>query len=85
MTFLQVFNQNSFVFISGFALAVAAVMLLARKARRAWLVWGVCVIAAVIGWFALRTTDGLQLNTVADYEATLRSGKPTLVEFYSNY
>ena len=85
MTFLQVFNQNSFVFISGFALAVAAVMLLVRRARRAWLVWGVCAVAAVIGWFTLRTTDGLQLNTAADYEAALRSGKPTLVEFYSNY
>ena len=85
MTFLQVFNQNSFVFISSFMLAVAAVVLLVCKARRAWLVWGALVVAAVIGWFALRTTDGLQLNTVADYEAALRSSKPTLVEFYSNY
>ena len=85
MTFLQVFNQNSFVFISGFALAVAAVMLLVRRARRAWLVWGALVVTAVIGWYALRTTNDLQLNTVADYEATLRSGQPTLIEFYSNY
>ncbi len=85
MTLLQVFNQNSFVFISGFVLATAAVMLIVRKARRAWLVWGACVVAAVIGWFALRTTDGLQLNSVADYEAALRAGRPTLIEFYSNY
>ncbi len=85
MSLTQVFNQNSFVFIGGFALVVAAVVLLVRKARRAWLVWGACVIAAVIGWFALRTTDGLQLSTAADYEAALRAGKPTLIEFYSNY
>ncbi len=81
----QVVNQNSFVFFSGFGLLIAAVILLARKARRAWLVWGVLALAAVGGWYALRTTDGLQLNTVADYEAALRSGRPTLVEFYSNY
>lgn len=85
MSLFQIFNQNSFVFISGFALAVAALVLFVRKAHRAWLVWGACVVAAVAGWFALRTTDGLQLNTVADYEATLQAGRPTLVEFYSNY
>jgi hypothetical protein len=85
MTLFQVFNQNSFVFISGFALAIAALVLFVRKARRAWLVWGACVVAAVIGWFALRTTDGLQLSSVADYEAALRAGRPTLIEFYSNY
>ena len=85
MSLGQVVNQNSFVFFSGFVLAVAALVLFARKARRAWLVWGALVIAAVTGWFALRTTDGLQLNTAADYEAALRTGRPTLVEFYSNY
>lgn len=85
MSLGQVFNQNSFVFISGLTLAVAALVLLMRKARRAWLGWGACVVAVVIGWFALRTTDGLQLNSVADYEAALRAGRPTLIEFYSNY
>lgn len=85
MTLFQTFNQNSFVVSSGFVLVVIAAILLVRKARRAWLVWGACVVAAAIGWFALRTTDGLQLNSVADYEAALRSGKPTLIEFYSNY
>ncbi len=85
MSLTQVFNQNSFVFISGLALAIAALLLLVRKARRAWLVWGALVVAAVIGWYALRTTDGLQLNSAADYEAALRSGQPTLIEFYSNY
>ena len=85
MTLTQIFNQNSFVVICGFTLAVAAVVLLLRTARRAWLVWGLCVVATLIGWYALRTTDGLQLNTVAEYEAALRAGRPTLIEFYSNY
>ncbi len=85
MTLFQVFNQNSFLFISGFVLAIAALILLVRKARRGWLVWGVLLMAAVIGWTALRTTDGLQLNSAADYEAALHAGRPTLIEFYSNY
>lgn len=85
MSLGQVINQNSFVFISGFGLLIAALLLLARKARRGWLIWGALAISAVAGWYALRTTDGLQLNTLADYEAALRTGRPTLVEFYSNY
>ncbi len=85
MTLFQVFNQNSFLFISGFGLIIVALILLVRKARRGWLVWGALLIAAIIGWTALRTTDGLQLNSAADYEAALRTGRPTLIEFYSNY
>jgi hypothetical protein len=85
VTLFQVFNQNSFLFISGFGLAIVALILLVRKARRGWLVWGALLIATVIGWIALRTTDGLQLNSAADYEAALRTGRPTLIEFYSNY
>jgi len=85
MTLFQVLNQNSFVIISGLGLIIAALMLLARKARRGWLIWGALALASVIGWAALRTTDGLQLNSAADYEAALRAGRPTLIEFYSNY
>jgi hypothetical protein len=85
MTLPQFFNVNSFILISAALLVVVAIVLLMRRARRGWLAWGALVIAAAIGWFALRTTDGLQLNTVADYEAALRSGQPTLIEFYSNY
>ncbi len=62
MTLFQTFNQNSFVVSSGVVLVVAALLLLARKARRAWLVWEACAGAAAMGWFALRTTDGLHLE-----------------------
>ena len=85
MSLFQVFNQNSFVFISGTLLIIATIVLVKRRARRGWIVWGALAIAAAIGWYALRTTDSLQLNTVADYEAVLRSGQPTLIEYYSNY
>jgi hypothetical protein len=85
MSLVQVFNQNSFVFISGSMLIVLAAVLMFRRARRGWIVWGALVVAAAIGWYTLRTTNGLQLNTLADYDAALRSGQPTLIEFYSNY
>lgn len=85
MTLFQFFNQHSFLMISGVVLSITAIVLVARQARRGWLMWGALVIAAVIGWAALRTTDSLPLNSAADYEAALRSGRPTLIEFYSNY
>jgi hypothetical protein len=85
MSLFQVFNQNSFVFIGGTLLVILAVVCVTRRARRGWIVWGALLVAAAIGWYALRTTDGLQLNSVADYEAALRAGQPTLIEFYSNY
>jgi hypothetical protein len=40
---------------------------------------------ALIGWLALRTGEGAPFKSVEEYEATLRAGQPTLVEFYSDY
>lgn len=85
MTLLQVFNQHSFLMISTSVLIIFAPGLLFRRARRGWLAWGALVAAAAIGWLTLRTGEGLQLNSVAEYEAAIRSGQSTLVEFYSNY
>lgn len=85
MTVFQFFNQHSFVISSGVLLASGALALRRRRARRGWLGWGAVVVAATIGWLTLRTTTGVPLNTVADYEAALRAGQPTLIEFYSNY
>lgn len=42
------------------------------------------VIGALgIAWLMLRT-PGTELTSVADFDARLRSGQPTLIEFYSN-
>jgi hypothetical protein len=62
-----------------------AIALLRRHARRAWLIWFGVVVVAFAGWFLLRTGEGAQFNSVEDYEAALRTGQPTLVEFYSDY
>ena len=85
MTLFQFFNQHSYLLISAIVLGVVAIALFRRHARRAWLIWLSLVIVAVAGWFALRTGEGTQFNSVDDYETALRSGQPTLVEFYSDY
>jgi 4-amino-4-deoxy-L-arabinose transferase-like glycosyltransferase len=85
MTILQFFNQHSYLLICAIVLGVVAIALFRRHARRAWLIWLGVLAVAVAGWFALRTGSGTQLNSVEDYEAALRAGQPTLVEFYSDY
>jgi len=85
MSVLQFFNQHSFLVIGAAALIIVALGLLARRARRGWLIWGALALVTAVGWYTLRTTNGLRVSTVADYEAAIRSGQPTLIEFYSNY
>jgi hypothetical protein len=90
MTVFQFFNQHSYLLISAIVLGVAAIALFRRRApraraRRAWLIWLGVLAVAIVGWFALRTGEGVSFNSVADYEAALRTGQPTLVEFYSDY
>jgi protein-S-isoprenylcysteine O-methyltransferase Ste14 len=85
MTIFQFFNQHSFLLISAIVLGVAAIALFRRHARRAWLIWFGVLIVVIAGWFALRTGEGMRFNSAEDYEAALRTGRPTLVEFYSDY
>lgn len=85
MTLLQFFNQHSYLLISAFVLGLVALALLRRHARRAWLIWVSLLALAIVGWFALHTGEGTPFNSVEDYEAALRTGQPTLVEFYSDY
>ena len=85
MTIFQFLNQHSYLLICAIVLGILAIALFRRRARRAWLIWLGVFVVAIAGWFALRTGEGTTFNSVADYEAALRSGQPTLVEFYSDY
>ena len=85
MSVFQFLNQHSYLIAGGTLLTIAAVVLFIRKARRAWLLWIGLALIGVAGWFALRTGSGTQLNSVEDYEAIIRTGRPVLVEFYSDY
>ena len=85
MTIFQFLNQHSYLLISTVVLAVVAIALFRRRARRAWLIWLGLLAMAIAGWFTLRTGEGTSFTSVEDYEAALRTGQPTLVEFYSDY
>ena len=85
MTIFQFLNQHSYLLICAIVLGVMAVALFRRRARRAWLIWLSVFVVAIAGWFALRTGEGTPFNSVEDCEAALRTGQPTLVEFYSDY
>ena len=81
----QFFNQHSFLLTGSFVLFITAIVLFRRHARKGWLIWGGLAVVLGAGWLVLRTGAGLQLNSVEDYEAAVKTGRPTLVEFFSNY
>jgi hypothetical protein len=77
-------NVTSFVVLSGVVLVTFALFLwLARTPRRAWLAWVGLALVLLAIHLALRT-GGSSLTTPEQVEAALRSGKPTLLEFYSD-
>jgi len=86
MTLAQLLNQNSFLLGGVLVLGGWWVVLIVRRARRyAWLIWAAAV-AIVVGFnLAARTTPERTFESVADVQTAIASGKPTLVEFYSNY
>jgi hypothetical protein len=47
-----------------------------------WLV--LLIIGAVVVGFMVLRTPGSAIGSVADVDAVLNSGQPTLIEFYSN-
>ena len=86
MTLAQLLNQNSFLLVSVLVLGGWWAALIVRRARRyAWLIWAAAVAIAVGFNLAARTTPERAFESVADVQTAIASGKPTLVEFYSNY
>ncbi len=81
------FNQYSYLFLVGGVMLAAAVALrlIFRRSRR---VTGVAVlllaVVSLAGWIVLRPTPG-NVSDLAQAEATLHGGKPTVLEFYSDY
>ena len=53
-----------------------------RFFRENWSV--ILVVAAMVGGYLFLRTPGDQLASTAEFDAQVKSGRPTLVEFYSN-
>ena len=79
-------NQYSYFFAS--AAAIVALIALLRYRRFSWTVaLATAALVAVVAfgaYFVLRPGAG-NVNSVQAAEAAINNGKPTLVEFYSNY
>jgi hypothetical protein len=82
------FNQFSFVLIALFGIGLLSLVTWQAKALPLWLRIGgplVALLATFIFWLALRPTPSITVNTAADFDRLLASGKPTILEFYSEY
>jgi thiol-disulfide isomerase/thioredoxin len=80
------FNQYSYIFLSLGLILGSIVVLLALRQRRS-VILGVAAALAVVlvlGNFVVRPGSS-DVNSVAGAKALLANGKPTLVEFFSNY
>jgi thiol-disulfide isomerase/thioredoxin len=80
------FNQYSYLTFTTLGTLFILVVLWRRRVRRPYvgLVGMALVIVFTVGWLLLRpgTSD---IDSVSAAEQTINSGRPTLVEFYSNY
>jgi hypothetical protein len=78
-------NHHSFLIFGGSLLFIWAGILLFRRARRGWLLWGLALLLLGASWLVLRTQETRQPSTLAGIEQAIASGQPVLVEIYSNY
>jgi len=86
MTAAQFLNQHSFLMTASVLLGGWLVFLLARRPRRAvWAAWVAAVALAFGVFFRLRTAAPHAFETADDVERAISSGRPTLVEFYSDF
>jgi thiol-disulfide isomerase/thioredoxin len=82
----SIFNQYSYLFISVGALLAMFIILRVLKIQWRLTLASLITIAGIliIGWFILRPAKG-DVDSVKSAEAVLTNGKPTFVEFFSQY
>lgn len=82
----NIFNQYSYILIS-LAVLVASAVLLWRYTADKRIIAGmmiVLVLLSITGLLLLRPGSS-DINSVSAAQAALRNGKPTFMEFFSNY
>lgn len=86
MTLAQLLNQNSFLVPAGLTLLVwLAALIVRRSRRRFWLAWIAALLLAIGVYALLRTPTSRVFQSTAEVQQAISSGRPTLVEFYSDF
>jgi hypothetical protein len=82
------FNRYSFVWVAGFIVMVTAIAMLRTQRFPVWVrvgtPLGLAAVAAVL-WLVLRPVGTPEVNTLVDAERLIGTGKPTVIEFFSEY
>jgi len=86
VTIAQLLNQNSFLLT---AVAVLggwlAVLIVRRRRGLVWLAWIAATSIATAVFLTMRTAAPQTFETADDVQRALSVGRPTLVEFYSDF
>lgn len=84
----MIFNRFSYVWIAGFVVVVTGLVMWRAQRFPIWLrisaPLALALVAAAI-WWVLRPSGSPEIKTLADVERLIGSGKPVVIEFFSEY
>ncbi len=86
MSFLQLINQNSYTFAALTIFSISLVVVLARF-RQLPAAWGTLIglaLMLIAGNLVMRVGMS-EIETTAQFDQILSTGKPVVLEIYSNY
>jgi membrane protein implicated in regulation of membrane protease activity len=84
MTTRQILGRNSYVLASGLVLMVAAYFVARLGSWQVWLAWIAAVALLYAGFLLLRPGAGTKLGE-PELEQLIGSGRPVMLELFSNY
>ncbi|GBD08823.1 hypothetical protein HRbin22_01065 [Candidatus Thermoflexus japonica] len=83
---MEFLNRHSFLVFGGLVLlGLGAFLWLRRAGWIGWGLWALILMAMVGFWLSRRTSPTQPFASQAEIEAALRSGRPVLVYWFSNY
>lgn len=83
---MELLNRYSFLVFGGLALLGLGIFLFLRRAGWiGWGLWALVLMALVAFWLSARTRPSQPFASQEEIEAALRSGRPLLVYWFSNY